>query len=80
METERLLPRLQQRASCSYPEPTKSSPRFPILFFNIQINICSHQRLGLPSSHFPPDFPTKTLYTCLPYRRAKDPPISSSLI
>ena len=54
-------------ATCPYPEPALSSPYHPLhLTFWISILILSsHLRLGLPSSLFPSDFLTETLYMIL---------------
>jgi len=39
MEPEGLLPRLQEPATCSYPEPDQFSPCPPPYFLNIYLNI-----------------------------------------
>jgi hypothetical protein len=61
MESEGSIPSSQELSTCSYPEPDKSSPHHPISLRSILI-LCTHLRLGLPSSLFPPGFPTNNLY------------------
>jgi hypothetical protein len=62
MEPEGSLPHSQVPATCLYPEPTQSSPYpNPISWKSILI-LSSHLCLGLPTSLFPSDFPTKTQF------------------
>jgi hypothetical protein len=56
------LPRLQEPATCPYPQPDQSNPCTPPIlshFLKISSNLC----LGLPSGIIPSCFPTKTLST-----------------
>jgi hypothetical protein len=62
----------------SHPEPPESTPRHLSYLFNVHLKIFSHPRLGLPSCHFPADFPPK-LCMRLSYP-SHAPSISSSLI
>jgi len=52
--------------SLSLGSSIRSIPKHPTSWRSILI-LSSHLRLGLPSSLFPRGFPTKTLYTPLPY-------------
>jgi len=66
MEPEGSFPRLQEPATCSFPEPDQSSPWPPqptslrfILILSFRL------RLGLPFGLLPSGFPTKILYASL---------------
>ena len=52
--------------SLSWARSIQSMPPHPTSWRSILI-LSSHLRLGLPSGIFPPGFPTKTLYTPLPF-------------
>ena len=60
MDSEGSLPLSQVPATCSYPEPARSSPYYHTL--KIHFNNIPHLRLGLPSGLLPSGFPSKTLY------------------
>jgi hypothetical protein len=63
MEIERSLLFPQETAIGPYPETNKSDPHPPILFTYVSILILSSLlRLGLSSSLFPSDPPTRILY------------------
>ena len=68
MVPEGSLPHSQVPATCPYPGPAWSSPypTSPTSWRSILI-LSFHLRLGLPSSLFSLGFPTKTLYTPLPF-------------
>jgi len=53
----------------SFPVPSQLDPvhNRTFHFLKIHLNISSHLRLGLPSGLFPSGFPTRTLYTPLPF-------------
>ena len=53
-------------ATCPYPEPARSSPYPTSHFLKIHLNIIL-LRLGSPRGLFPSGFPTKTMYTPLPF-------------
>jgi len=68
MEPEGSLPHSQVPSTCPYPEPARSGPYPHIpLPENSVLIFSSHLRLGLPSGLFHSGFPTKTLYTPLPF-------------
>ena len=62
-EPEGSLPHSQVPATCSYPEPARSSP-YPH-FLKIHLNIFLPSTPGSPKWLFPSVFPTKTLYSPL---------------
>ena len=76
MEPEGSSPRWQDPTTCPCSEPDQLilCPHTPLPERSILI-LFSHLRLGLPSDNFLPRFPTKTLYTPLPYV-LHAPPIS----
>jgi hypothetical protein len=65
MEPEGSLPYSQVPATCSYPEPTPSSPPTPSSLLKIRLNIILPLRPGLPNGLFPSGVPTNTLCTPL---------------
>ena len=69
MEPEGSLPHSSARhLSLSWASSIQSIPPHPTSWRSILI-LSSHLQLGLPSGLFPPDFPTKTLYTPFPHTR-----------
>jgi hypothetical protein len=76
MEPEGSLPYLQVPVTCSYPQPTPSSPHPPHHHLHRQTSwkpiliLSSHLRLGLPNGLFPLGFLTNTLCT----------PVSSTML
>jgi len=65
MEPEGSLPHSQVPATCTYPEPDRSSSGPTSHFLKIHLNIILHLCLRFPSGLFSSDFHTKTLYTPL---------------
>ena len=78
METDGLLPHLQEPGMCLYSEPDQSSS-WPLSFFWRSVLILSFPlRMGLPIGLFTSGFPTKTLYKpLLSLYMLHAPPISS---
>jgi hypothetical protein len=58
-------PHSQQPANGPYPEPTGSTLHPHTISITHFMSSSSHLHLGLPSAHFPSDFPIKTLYAFL---------------
>lgn len=65
MDTEIVLPYVQQPATCPYYEPDSSTPIPRSYFLNIHLILYSHLRLAIPSSFFPSCLLTKSLYAPL---------------
>ena len=66
MEPEDSLPRSQVPATCTYPEPARSSPYPHILLPEDPSQYYPPIYAWSPKCLFPSGFPTKTLYTPLP--------------
>ena len=67
MEPESSLPHSQMPATFPYPESARSGPYPHIHFPKIHLNIILQSKPGSSSGLFPSGFPTKTLYTHLPF-------------
>jgi len=65
MEPEVSLLRLQQLATCSYPEPDQSSPCAPSHFLKIHLNIIIPSTPESSKFSLSSGFQTNTLYTLL---------------
>ena len=68
MKPDVSLPRLQEPATCPYPQPARSSPCPQPTFWTSILILSFHLRLGLPSCFFPASFPATIPYTLSPSR------------